>query len=485
MLFIVKDMIITPITKVVSYLSKLNGRHPIISHTVDLSPSSTTNTPTISTMAGKDLSFLTNSTSSRLEATAQEKAKREAELQEMRRLRAEQQSGQNVDWDNGAAPITDIEGWRNSQKSAAEEERRKKMEAAEGLHGYRGKEVPVGKKKDRDSKVFKQWEGKGRSGEEGEDVDIQEHWGEENVESVSGVDVKKAAEDIDNKAEDTRDVDVEKSTDEQPSEPEPAVEEKEADVEQNDSTVEETAASEVKENPPGEEEAVEGSNDAPTTAEADDAVQAEEIEEEKSENHGEKEHAKQDPVELKPTPQPEAENTPEAEEKQAESEPVAVSEPVQEEPPAPTPPPTYSRTDVKFSFGLIVRSNHPTGNFDENLRENETLRKCMASTSKILIKEMPSPPEIVEGEEEVDYSTFPKAYYDPSLAPTVLSIEEDKKDSSEMMEKGNKRTLVKASFPVFLQDTEGEDKSKALLKETKSTVFKALRAAVSGGQFLR
>ena len=95
----------------------------------------------INTMAAKkDLSFLTNSTSSRLEATALERSKREAELQEMRRIRAEAAcNGTGVNWDNGAAPITDLEEWRNAQKNAAEEERRKKMEAAEGLHGYRGR----------------------------------------------------------------------------------------------------------------------------------------------------------------------------------------------------------------------------------------------------------------------------------------------------------------------------------------------------------
>ena len=172
-----------------------------------------------------------------------------------------------------------------------------------------------------------------------------------------------------------------------------------------------------------------------------------------------------------------------AEEQPKAEEPIVEPEPAVEEPPLPTPPPTYSRTDVKFSFGLIVRSSVSTGTFDENLHDNETLRKCMASTSKILIKEMPSPPEIIEGSGQ-DYATFPKAYYDPTLEPTVLSIQEDTKDSSEMMEKGNKRTLVKASFPVFLQDTEAEI-TKVNLKETKSTVFKALRAAVSGGQFLR
>ena len=67
----------------------------------------------------------------------------------------------------------------------------------------------------------------------------------------------------------------------------------------------------------------------------------------------------------------------------------------------------------------------------------------------------------------------------------MLSIEEDQKNTNEMTEKGNKRTLVKASFPVFLIVDNDAIKSKALLKETKSTVFKALRAAVSGGKFLR
>ena len=53
---------------------------------------------------------------------------------------------------------------------------------------------------------------------------------------------------------------------------------------------------------------------------------------------------------------------------------------------------------------------------------------------------------------------------------------------------GNKRTLVKASFPVFLREEEDNEAGKKLysriLKETKSTVFKSLRGAVSGGSFL-
>jgi hypothetical protein len=48
--------------------------------------------------------------------------------------------------------------------------------------------------------------------------------------------------------------------------------------------------------------------------------------------------------------------------------------------------------------------------------------------------------------------------------------------------------LVKASFPVFLREEAESDKGKKLysriLKETKTTVFKSLRAAVSGGSFL-
>ncbi|KAL3769327.1 hypothetical protein ACHAWO_007526 [Cyclotella atomus] len=460
-------------------------------------------------MANKDLSFLTNSTSSRLEATALEKQKREAELQEMRRLRAEAlASSSNPDWDNGSAPITDIEGWRNEQKNKAEEERRKKMEAAEGLHGYRGKEVGGSKNvKDRDNKIFSKWEGKGRvvggeEAEEGVEVEIQE--GEVISAEVTGescVDVKGAVGKFEQGSGSSGSVDNHdaEKTDEQPfDEPEPAVEEETTEpTEALEVEKQETA---VEANSTEEKEAVDGLIDMlHTTGTAVSYVDKEEEEEESAPTKETVEEvtevAPEPPVEVEPEPVPDTEEeapqpepVPEIEEQAPQPEPQIeelTPEPEPEEPPAPVPPPTYTRTDVKFSFGLIVRSNHPTENFDENLRENETLRKCMASTSKILKKEMPSPPEIKEGEVGVDYASFPKAYYDPSLEPTVLSIEEDKKDSAEMMERGNKRTLVKASFPVFLQDVEGENSGKALLKETKSTVFKALRAAVSGGQFLR
>jgi len=173
--------------------------------------------------------------------------------------------------------------------------------------------------------------------------------------------------------------------------------------------------------------------------------------------------------------------------------PVQESTPadVQNEP-APTSPPTYSRVDIKFSFGLIVRSSAVDGFETENLRDNETLRKCMEGTSKILHVQLPSPPDVSV---EMDFSNFPEAYYDPTLEPNIISIEEDQRKVSSdgkkttTTAKGNKRTLVKASFPVFLREEkkneEGKKRSARMLKETKTTVFKALRAAVSGGSFLR
>ncbi|KAL3771915.1 hypothetical protein ACHAW5_008028 [Stephanodiscus triporus] len=163
-------------------------------------------------------------------------------------------------------------------------------------------------------------------------------------------------------------------------------------------------------------------------------------------------------------------------------------------------PPTYARVDIKFSFGLIVRSHAAEGIVGgENLRDNETLRKCMEGTSKILRMELPTPPDVADLEKRATPSSFrgmfPEAYYDPILEPTVISIEEDEKKEEERGEGGvggkskgiNKRTLVKASFPVFLREEaeseEGKRVYSRILKETKTTVFKSLRAAVSVGQF--
>lgn len=198
---------------------------------------------------------------------------------------------------------------------------------------------------------------------------------------------------------------------------------------------------------------------------------------------------------------PEEEITP-PEPIQTESAPEPEPAPpaVEEEKKAVPPPsyalkaPTYSRVDIKFSFGLIVRSSAADGFNDENLRDNETLRKCMDGTSKILKDKLPQPPDATKAEYSRSSfaAIFPDGFYDPTLEPTVISIEEDKKNDAgpaKKTTKGNKRTLVKASFPVFLRDEavddEGKKRSARMLKETKTTVFKALRAAVSGGSFLR
>jgi hypothetical protein len=151
-------------------------------------------------------------------------------------------------------------------------------------------------------------------------------------------------------------------------------------------------------------------------------------------------------------------------------------------------PPAYSRVDIKFSFGLVVKS----GTTDESLRDSETLRKCMNGTREILTDELPPPPDYnnMEGKSSmVSFKVkFPQAYYDPILEPTVISIEED---TSKKPAKGknNTRTLCKASFPVFIRDEatddEGKKRAALTLKETKATIFKALRAAVSGGKFLK
>lgn len=151
-------------------------------------------------------------------------------------------------------------------------------------------------------------------------------------------------------------------------------------------------------------------------------------------------------------------------------------------------PPAYSRVDIKFSFGLVVKS----GTTDESLRDSETLRKCMNGTREILTDELPPPPDydnMGSNSSMVSFKVkFPQAYYDPILEPTVISIEED---TSKKPAKGknNTRTLCKASFPVFIRDEatdeEGKKRAALTLKETKATIFKALRAAVSGGKFLK
>merc|ERR1719253_364216 len=176
------------------------------------------------------------------------------------------------------------------------------------------------------------------------------------------------------------------------------------------------------------------------------------------------------PAEDTPPQEPEPEPAPEAAPAPAPAQEAATSSAARS-----IPPPTYSRVDIKFSFGLIVR---------EGKDKAHATRKCMMATHDILQEHMPSAPSDSSGTGH-DAAAI-GAYYDPALAPTVLRIEED----AEHRVRGHTaRTLVKATFPVFLKDEEARDEDgqrrrAQLLKATKSTVFKALRAAVSGGSFL-
>lgn len=369
-----------------------------------------------------ELAFLKKPKSSREEAAMEARSKREAELQEMRRLRAEAAAaeGGNVNWDNGVAPIADLDVWRANQKQQTEEARRKKMEAEQNLHGFRGKDMVTGVKK-KEVQSERTWR------ETTDASSLKTKWSE--IETVASIEQQQ-----------------QQQQQEESAAAEEGVVEEEAVQVVTEQLAETTVVGDEQSTLPTEEET--------------DAVETEQTPPEEEETP-----AVQEEEEVVPEPEPEAE--------------------------LPKGPPTYSRVDVKFSFGLIVRSNHSNnGGFDdkkENLRDNETLKKCMSSTSKILRDQMPLPPTMPE--EGDDYSSFPQAFYDPSLEPSVISIEEDTKNE-EHVEKGNKRTLVKASFPVFLMEvaTVGEDGKKhssRMLKETKSTVFGALRAAVSGGSFLR
>mmetsp|Transcript_6529 Transcript_6529/g.13791 ORF Transcript_6529/g.13791 Transcript_6529/m.13791 type:complete len:423 (+) Transcript_6529:38-1306(+) len=184
-------------------------------------------------------------------------------------------------------------------------------------------------------------------------------------------------------------------------------------------------------------------------------------------------------------PKPKQENP--IEKEQEPETAVKSSLPKAKEDAAAKPQSSYSRLDIKFSFGLVVKS----GTTDESLRESETLRKCMNGTRDILTEELPAPPKQSDITADSNVSSkvkFPQAYYDPILEPTVISIQED---TSKKPAKGknNTRTLCKASFPIFIReetkDDDGKKRAALSLKETKATIFKALRAAVSGGNFLK
>ncbi|KAL7428079.1 hypothetical protein ACHAXH_003279 [Discostella pseudostelligera] len=358
--------------------------------------------------------------------------KRDAEIEELRRLKAgENEETRRRLQEKGGTLTTDMDAWRSEQLGAKDRDRKNKLDArsklaehhaADSDAAWRAEQMEA-KERDRRQKLEAQNILKGHRGYyEGKKTDASAAGGQQ--EHVSGMDRLSLGEKV----------------------------------------VEDDAISSKEERVIGRVSLEKWNNQTPSPEE--------EV--------------------LAPTPPP-AISTPEENIDEKEAVPEIVNEPERISEPTskhPRSPPTYTRFDIKFSFGLIVRSSAAAEDFgnEENLRDNETLRKCMESTSKILMEQMPSAPP----PDGSSIFSFPDAYYDPRLEPTVISIEEDEKTTTnddDDVARGNKRTLVKASFPVFIRDEstdeDGKQESARMLKETKNTVFKSLRAAVSGGSFLK
>ena len=358
--------------------------------------------------------------------------KRDAEIEELRRLKAgENEETRRRLQEKGGTLTTDMDAWRSEQLGAKDRDRKNKLDArsklaehhaADSDAAWRAEQMEA-KERDRRQKLEAQNILKGHRGYyEGKKTDASAAGGQQ--EHVSGMDRLSLGEKV----------------------------------------VEDDAISSKEERVIGRVSLEKWNNQTPSPEE--------EV--------------------LAPTPPP-AISTPEENVDEKEAVPEIVNEPERISEPTskhPRSPPTYTRFDIKFSFGLIVRSSAAAEDFgnEENLRDNETLCKCMESTSKILMEQMPSAPP----PDGSSIFSFPDAYYDPRLEPTVISIEEDEKTTTnddDDVARGNKRTLVKASFPVFIRDEStdenGKQESARMLKETKNTVFKSLRAAVSGGSFLK
>jgi len=415
----------------------INKPKPTKTKTIKRNPADQSTESTTMSTSKDPPSFLTATKSSRSEATALERSRRTAEIEQIRQLKAQSGSSdfnamrrQLAEKAQNGAPIHNLEDWRAEQQAKAEEDRRKKLEANENLHGYRNKELDsrIPKKE----RKFRTKQFQGVIG----DVEYPEFGGQEG----------QCDEEGEEEYEEERQVGKLRWSvnDGQATEEEVKIKMNEMEIGNDDSQ-----HTKSRENEPFEEE-IANDNGAPPEEEP----------------------------EIEPEPGPESEPSFPEEETSAQLEPT----------PSLPEPKTYTRTDVKFSFGLIVRSNSSNKLVSENLRENETLKKCMSATAKILVQKMASPPplELLEGDGDGSY--LPEAYYDPDVTPVVISIEEQEK-GDKPLEKNTKRTLVKASFPVYLRDGNldeaGREKSSRVLKETKSTVFKALREAVSGGSFLR
>ena len=390
--------------------------------------------------------------------------KREEEMAELRRLKADSNNEMRKKLqEKGGSLITDMDAWRAEQLGAKDKDRKNKLDAQSGLHTYQGSytrnktNAELGALEDRKNKAE----------------------AESNLHGHKGiVDRAKTNAELD-KAALTQ-----------------AQKEQMARMGQLSLGGKDQGVNGV---PSNETSAVEGDDNAPKESVKQAAEKLAKMEKEQAENRrlSSSGTTTKKVVETSKNPPPEAAPQPPKQTPKVQYDISDTNAPAEEAPRITLKPPTYSRVDIKFSFGLIVRSSAADGFNGENLRDNETLKKCMEGTSKILKEQMPSPPDVAKLMEKNTTETslkvkFPQSYYEPTFEPTVISIEEDKKneDSSKVTARGNKRTLVKASFPVFMRDEDGvseEDKKRSarMLKETKTTVFKALRSAVSGGSFLR
>eukprot|EP00986_Skeletonema_menzelii_P005802 scaffold2145_cov136-Skeletonema_menzelii.AAC.7 len=362
--------------------------------------------------------------------------KKQQELDALR-ARGEVNAANKSRFDTGQAVTTDMSAFERSQKLAAEEQRKKRLEASEGL-------------KKTNVSGMSSWE---RNQLLGKDEARRRQ-----LEAREGLHRYRLS------------LDPSKNYDESPEKTKPADDETEEIPEHDE-------VDHVKEKPIEEKNVVEFHEVIPAP---------------KQEKPTEKEQEEPENAE-KTSPPPKAKEDDPVEEDQGEPKiAVEISPPkVKEDAAAVKPqnsvhkPPTYSRHDIKFSFGLVVKS----GTTDESLRESETLRKCMNGTRDILTEELPPPPKDITTNSTLSSEVkFPQAYYDPILEPTVISIQED---TSKKPAKGknNTRTLCKASFPIFIReeakDHDGKKRAALSLKETKATIFEALRAAVSGGNFLK
>lgn len=336
----------------------------------------------------------------REEAAAAERLKREAEMAELRRLRAEQmqrqssthlsaadaarkkredemeelrrlKAGENEEFRKklsmqGGSLTTDMTAWQMNQRGAHEKDRKNKMEAQSGLHGHRGYNyTKTAAELDKAALSEAQRAQMAAMGQLSLDGDNEHYSAPVSQEEEPSAEASAKERPAPGKLA----IDQPAAKEEPPVEPKKAGKPRGVMFKQ------------------GSDEKIPG---PPLEAPASPPKKATFAEEGAG-------------ASSPPAPAP------------VQAAPAAAPEPEEEPAPPGLRVPTFTRVDIKFSFGLIVRSSAADGFEGENLRDNETLRKCMEGTSKILQDKMPSPPDIakLEASSAVSFKVkFPEAYYD-------------------------------------------------------------------------